>query len=135
MQPIDYLKALGVAVAVLALNMLAVTAAIFAWSMLIEPGRPQAFYAAAAPRIGAWVAPPTGVLLLFVAAWRLGVRRPERNALAFASVAAIAYAAVDVALGLGMATPQALLTPQLALSLAAALAGALVGGALAQRAR
>ena len=84
MKPIDFGKAALAGLVVLILNLLATTAVIFAWSMLVEPGKSQAYYSALAPRIGAISGPMGGVILIFLAAYLLAKRRPERNAIAFA---------------------------------------------------
>jgi hypothetical protein len=133
MKPIDYLKALGVAVAVLALNLLLTTVVITVYSMLIDPGQPQSHYTAMAPRIGAWSGPAGGIVLMFLAGWFFGQRRPERNALAFIGVVWACYLALDVALGLAAAPASALFTPNFALSLGGAAAAGLVGAGQARR--
>jgi hypothetical protein len=133
MQPIDYLKALGAAVLVLALNMLLATAAIFAWSLLVEPGETPEYYKAGAPRIAAMTAPLGGAVLLGVASWIMGRRRPQRHALVFGGVLWAAYALIDVTSALPMAPLGQVLTPVFALSMGAGLLGALLGGSLAAR--
>ncbi|MBL8555237.1 MAG: hypothetical protein JNL41_13225 [Phenylobacterium sp.] len=133
MQPIDYPKALGTAVLVLALNMLVTTAAIFAWSLLVDPGHEAAYYQAGAPKIAALTAPLGGAALLCLASWVLGRRRPGRHALLFAATIWAAYAVIDIAVGLPMATPAQLFTPVFAVSLGAGLLASLIGGSLAAR--
>ncbi|TAJ69696.1 MAG: hypothetical protein EPO51_21600 [Phenylobacterium sp.] len=133
MKPIDFGKAALAGLLALILNLLATTAVIFAWAMLVEPGRSQDYYNALAPRIGAITGPAGGVLLLFGAAYLLGRRRPERNAIAFAAAIWVAYALLDLASGLPMMALKDLVTMRFALSLLAALAAALTGGALAAR--
>lgn len=135
MHPIDYAKALGAAVLALAANLLLTTVVIVAWSALIEPGHPQDYYNALAPRIGAWSGPPGGALLLFLAAYVLGRRRPERNAWKFAGVMWLFYALSDMAIALPIVPLAELLTFQLTLSLLLALAGAALGGVVAARRR
>ena len=133
MKPIDYLKALGVAVAVLALNLLVTTAVITVYSLVIAPGRPQSHYTEMAPAIGAWSGPAGGVALMFLAGGVFGRRRPERNALAFAGVAWAFYLAVDLALGAAFGGLAAVLTARFGISLSLAGLAALAGAALAQR--
>ncbi|WP_068878099.1 MULTISPECIES: hypothetical protein [unclassified Phenylobacterium] len=133
MKPADFGKAVLAALAVLALNLLATTAIIFAWAMLVEPRRDQAYYNQLAPQIGAVSGPVGGVLLMFVAAWVLGRRRPARDAVAFAATMWVAYAALDLLSGLPMVPLAELLTVRFALSLLAAGVAALLGGVLARR--
>lgn len=133
MRPIDYAKALGAAVVALALNLLVTTVVIVVWSAVVEPGHSQAYYNALAPKIGAWSGPPGGALLLFLAAYVLGRRRPERNAWKFAGFIWLFYALSDVAIALPIVPLAQLLTFQLTLSLLLALAGAALGGILAAR--
>jgi hypothetical protein len=135
MTPIDGFKALGAAALALALNMLVTTAAIFAWSMLVEPGHPPEFYREAAPGIAARTAPAGGALLLGWAAFALGRRRPSRNAVLFAGAMGLAYVLIDAASALPMAAPAQVFTPLFAGSMAAALAASLLGGMLASRSR
>ncbi len=88
---------------------------IFAWSLLIEPGSRRSMYAALAPPIGRsparWAA-----RRLYLAAYALGRRRPERVAVAFAGAVWLAYALLDVLAGLPMVPLVDLLTPRFALS-------------------
>jgi peptidoglycan/LPS O-acetylase OafA/YrhL len=134
-KPLDYLKAVGVGLAALALNLALTTAAIFAYAMLIEPGRPADHYTAMAPKIAAWTAPIGGALLMFAAAYGLARRRPQRPAVAFGLAVFVAYAFIDAASGLPMGGLKALMTPVFAISMTLALLGALAGGALAARRR
>jgi len=131
MRPIDFGKAGLAGLLVLILNLLATTAVVFAWAMLVEPGKSQEYYNALAPRIGAVTGPLGGVILMFAAAHLLARRRPGRNAIAFAAAVWVAYALLDLAIGLPMMALADLLTVRLALSLLAALAGGLTGAALA----
>lgn len=133
MKPVDYAKAVGVGVAALALNLLLTTLAITVYALLVAPGHPHAHYTAMAPRIGAWSGPAGGIVLMFVAGWFFGRRRPERNALLFMAVAYATYLALDVALGLAAAPASALFTLNFAVSLGGAALAALAGAALAGR--
>ncbi|HEX3886675.1 MAG TPA: hypothetical protein VHW05_04190 [Phenylobacterium sp.] len=130
MRGLDALKAVGVAVLVLALNYGVAFLAVAADAQFVEPGHPQSYYAAAAPRIAGWSAPFAGALLLAIAAFLLGARRPQRNALKFAGLIWLAYIVID--LGSGAAAGDAMLSAQMAVSMGLALAGALAGGALAK---
>ena len=133
MKPIDYAKAVGVGVAALALNLQLTTAVITVYSLLVEPGHPQAYYTAMAPKIGAWSGPLGGVVLMFAAGWLFARRRPERNGLAFAGVAFLTYLVLDGGMGLAFAPASEVLKTPFFLSLTAAGVAALVGAALARR--
>ncbi len=133
MKPIDYLKAVGVALAVLVLNLLLTTLVVTAYALLIAPGQPQDHYAAMAPKIGAWTGPAGGAALMFLARWTLARRRPDRNALAFAGVTWGIYLALDAGVGLAVAPPAEVLKPLFFASLAGAGIAALAGAALGRR--
>lgn len=133
MRPLDSLKAVLVALVALALNLALTTAVIFIYAGLINPGQPPGFYTAQAPRIAEAAAPPLGALLLFTAAYALGRRRPQRKPVAFGIALGAAYAVLDAVSGAASAGTGAIATPAFALSMALALGGAVVGGALAGR--
>ncbi|THD57609.1 hypothetical protein [Phenylobacterium sp.] len=133
MRPIDSLKAVAAALLALAANLALTTLAISVYAWVIAPGHPGAFYQAMAPRIAMWSAPPGGFLVLLLAAYVLGRRRPPRKAIAFAIALGLAYVALDAVSGTASAGTGAILNPMYALSMALALAGALAGGALAAR--
>jgi hypothetical protein len=132
MRGFDALKAVGVAVLVLALNYGVVFLAVAADAQFVEPGHPQSYYTAAAPRIAGWSAPFAGALLLAIAAFLLGARRPQRNALKFAGLIWLAYIVIDLGSGAAAGDADAMLSARMAVSIGLALAGALAGGALAQ---
>lgn len=133
MKPIDYLKALGVAVAVLALNLLATTLAITIYALQVAPGQPQDHYTAMAPEIGAWTGPVGGMALLFLAGWWFARRRPERRALTFIAVVWGFYLLVDAALGVAAGGAAAILTVNFAMSLGGAMLAGLAGAASASK--
>jgi hypothetical protein len=133
MKPIDYLKALGVGVGVLALNLLVTTLVITAYALLVEPGRPQEHYTAMAPQIGAWSGPLGGMVLMFLAGGFFARRRPLRNGVVFIAVAWGFYLALDAALGVAAGGSAAILTLNFALSLGGALLAGLAGAMLSRR--
>jgi hypothetical protein len=133
MKPLDSLKAVLVAVAVLALNLTLTTAVIFAYASFINPGHSQPFYAAKAPQIAEGSAPPMGALLLYAAAYVLGRRRPQRKAMVFATALGAAYVALDAVSGAASAGTGAIANRLFAASMVLALAGALGGGLVAAR--
>ncbi|MBL8769921.1 MAG: hypothetical protein JNK30_00945 [Phenylobacterium sp.] len=133
MKPIDYLKALGTAAAVLVLNLALTTALITVYGTLIEPGRPQSHYRDMAPQIGAWSGPAGGAILMFAAGLLLARRRhAARNVMAFMTATVAFYVALDLSLGLATAPAADVLTWSFAVSLglmaAAGFVGAVVGG-------
>lgn len=131
MRPREAAKAVGIAAAILLLNLAATTAAIVVYALAIAPGHPAAFYEAAAPKIGAWSGPAGGGVLFFLAAAWIAGRRPERNAALFLLKAWLAYAVLDIASGAALGDAGALLSWPMALSLAFALLGAMGGAVLA----
>ena len=133
MRPFDSLKAALAAVLALAANLVLTTVVISLYAWVIAPGHPSAFYQAMAPRIAAWSAPPGGFLLLLLAAYVLGRRRPERKAVAFALALGLAYVVLDAVSGAATAGTGAILSLMYAFSMTLAVAGALAGGALAAR--
>ncbi len=130
MKPIDSLKAAGAGLLLLALNLALTTVVIFAYSILIEPGKPPAYYNQIAPRIAEWSAPTGGALLLFGAGWLFARKRSPRAALIFIFAAWLAYGLIDSASGLMMGI-EGLLQPvffiHMLVSLLAGLAGARLG--------
>ncbi len=94
----DYLKAFGVALLLMVLNVAASFGVMWVWGTFIEPGHGQAFYEAAAQRIAPWSSVFIGSLLFFAAAWLFGVRKPQRPALAFALTFTLIYTLIDVAI-------------------------------------
>jgi hypothetical protein len=84
MKPIDYLKAAGLGVAVLSANLLLLTLLVTVYSQTMVRDRAPEFYNQLAMDMGQWSGPIGGAVLMFLATYLLGRRRPERNALAFA---------------------------------------------------
>jgi len=135
MQVWDYVKAFITGALVLALNLATLVLLIFGYSLVIEPGQPEAYYAELAPRMGAWSGPIAGALIMFLFVWLLSARRPQRNSYAFAAATFASYAALDIALGLAASTPSALFTPTFVLSLAGVCAAAFAAAFLATKQR
>jgi hypothetical protein len=129
----DGLKAFGLGVLVMALNLALVFALGFIHDTLIEPGRTPAYYQTVYPKIGAWSAPIGAMVLLFLIAWRFGVRRPERNAYLFAGAVYASYFGVDVALGLAMGPLSNLLVPPFLIAVVGGAAASLAGAYCSQR--
>ncbi len=127
MRPADYAKAILIGMLALGLDLAAATAAIFVYSMMIEPGRSVEYYTAVAPGIAAWSTRIAGPLLLGGLVYAFSRRRPDRDVWVFALVVWFAYFVLDgAAVGYrGYFAPVVLMT------LMSKLAGALAGGALA----
>src|SRR5688572_18339489 len=139
MKPIDYAKALGAGVLLLALNLTLTTAVIFASGMLLEAVRgpapyPENFFEfnELATPIANWSAPIGGALLFLAAGWIFTRRKPQRKALQFIAVAWLSYGIVDALLGVPMSGSQAVLQPVFFLHLAVSLAAGLAAATLAR---
>jgi hypothetical protein len=135
MRPIDYLKAAGLGLAVMALTIAASFPMVFVYATFVEPGHPQTFYNEAAKWIAPWSSHILGPILFFAFNYRLARRRPERNALAFAVATIGLYVLIDFGMSLPFVPAAAFFTPTVALSLVAKLGGALAGAWLGKRAR
>lgn len=133
MRPLDFLKAFGWGVLVLALNLALVFALGFLHDTLIEPGRTPAYYQTVYPKIGAWSAPIGAMIMLFLVAWRFGARRPGRNPHLFAGAVYVSYFGVDTALGLAMGPLSSLLVPPFLIALVGGAVARLAGAYLSQR--
>lgn len=97
MKPLDYVKAVGVAFALLVVNVLIAILVVTFYAFVIEPGHPSEFYEEAAKRIAPWCSHIAGTALFFVAAWFFTARRPDRNAYLFAIIVTLFYALIDAA--------------------------------------
>jgi hypothetical protein len=127
---VDVLKAAGLAIAILIVNVAISFGAVAVYAMYIDPGHNAAYYQAAAQ----WVAPLSSIAfgwLLFFGAIVIFSRKPGRDALWFALAAFAAYAAVDLSV-ISAVGQLVELGPTIAVSLASKLVGA-VGGVWAAR--
>lgn len=95
MQPIDFLKALGVALAVLIGTLAFAFPMVAFYAYVIEPGHSSDFYSKAAQWIAPWSSHILGPLLFLGFNFRLARSRPERNAIAFAWATIALYVAID----------------------------------------
>ena len=95
MKPLDYLKAFGLGVLILALNIALLFALGLIYDVAINPGQTQAFYQKVYPKIGVWSAPIGAIGLMFVTAWMFGARRPHRNPYLFAGAVFASYVVID----------------------------------------
>jgi len=127
----DALKAVGIALALMALNVAVAFGAVAFYSFVIEPGHDAAFYQAAALTIAPWSSVIAGAGLFFAAMYWLAWRRSGRNGYMFAGAVAAIYTAVDLSIVATEGMP-ALLAPVVALSVAAKFTAALLGAWLAR---
>jgi hypothetical protein len=131
MKAIDFLKAFGIALGVMIVNVAISFVVVFAYSLWVEPGHDEAYYEAAAQWIAPWSSIAFGWMLFFIACFVLS-RKGDRNALAFAITAFAVYAAFDLGI-LGAAGTLTSIAPMVALSLSSKLAGAIGGVWIAGR--
>jgi hypothetical protein len=127
----DFLKAAGVALLLMVLNVVVAFGVVWAYSVFIEPGHDEAFYQAAAQRIAPWSSVVAGAFLFFGAGWLFAKRKPARNGLLFAAVVVGIYAAIDVSI-IAASGALASLGLIVALSMATKLGAALFGAQLAR---
>lgn len=124
----DIAKAAGLGLLVLVLDFAIATAAVFAWSIFIDPGHDTAYYQAAAPAIATVSTRIAGPILLGVFVFLFSRKRPDRNPFVFAAVVFVFYALFDGAVVLF----QNFFSVPVGLTMALKLCGALVGAALAR---
>jgi hypothetical protein len=97
MQPLDFARAIGVAIALLVLNVFIAILVVLGYSIFVEPGHPREFYDAAALRIAPWCSYLFGTALFFAAGYLFARRRPQRNGYLFAVAFTVLYAIIDSA--------------------------------------
>ena len=131
MGPLDFVKALGVAIATLVITLAASFPMVAFYAFFIEPGHPQEFYSEAAQWIAPWSSHVLGPLVFLAFNFWLARRSPERNATLFAAATVVLYAVVDLSTLPMMGLPiAAALTVTFGLSLCAKAAGAFLGAYL-----
>lgn len=136
MRLFDYLKALGVAVATLAITLAASVPMVAFYAYFIEPGHPQEFYSEAAQWIAPWSSHILGPLVFFAFNYWLARRSPVRNAMWFAAATIVFYVIVDWSMLPMMGIPlTAVLTVTVLLSLVGKAIGAFVGAHFGARHR
>ena len=129
MRPLDYVKATALGILILALDLLAAFAAVWFYSLAIDPGHPASYYRAAAVPISTASTRIVGPVLFALAVWVLSRRHPERNPWLFAAVTFLAYCILDGA----MVAYQSFFTRPVLLIMLLKLSGASVGAGLAVR--
>ena len=119
MTAIDFAKAAGWALAILALNMLLAAVTILTANLLRDNPLPP-------ETIAGWTAPVGGFLLSFLTLQWVTARRPDRPWLPFALLVAAVYVLIDVGIGM-VGSGTAMFSPVFALSLALLVAGCVLG--------
>jgi hypothetical protein len=127
MTPRDFVKAAGVAVVLLILNVMVAVAVVLVYSYAIEPGHPREFYDQAALWIAPWGCYFVGTALFLIAGFVFARRQPARNGFLFALAFTAFYTLIDAAtVGfVGMASAAFFLS--LLLKIVASLTGAFLG--------
>jgi hypothetical protein len=125
-KPIDFIKAAGLSIAILVVNVLISFAVVAIYSWAIAPGHDAAFYEAAAQRIAPWSSVVFGAPLFYVACAFAARRRPARSAVAFAGSCFAVYALIDLSMLLAAGAVSSMLGA-VSVSLATKLIGALAG--------
>ena len=128
MLPVDFVKALGVAILILALDLACAFGAVWFYSLAIDPGHAREHYAALAPAISTVSTRIVGPLLFALFVWFFSHRRPDRNAWLFALAVFGFYLIVDGAL----VAYQGFFVPAVLGTMALKLLGALIGAWLAR---
>lgn len=126
MKALDVLKAFGVALGIMVVNVAISFGVVAVYSMFIDPGHPEAYYQKAAAE---WLAPWSSIAfgwLLFFFATRIASRHPARDALAFALTVFGIYAAIDVGV-IAAVGGLAQYGPIIGVSLSTKLVGAVAG--------
>lgn len=123
MLPVDFVKALGLAIAILALDLACAFGAVWFYSLAIDPGHAREYYVALAPAISTVSTRIVGPVLFILFVWLVSRRRPNRNAWTFAVVVFLFYMLVDGAL----VAWQGFFVPEVIATMALKLLGALIG--------
>lgn len=134
MRALDFIKALGVAIAIIAITLAASFPMVAFYAFVVEPGHPPEFYDDAAQWIAPWSSHILGPLAFLAFNYSLALRSPERNAMLFAGATIALYAVVDLSLlpMMGLPISEAFTLP-VAFSFAAKTTGAFLGAFLGAR--
>ncbi len=136
MKAIDFIKALGVAIATLAITVAASFPMVAFYAFVIEPGHPQEFYNEAAQWIAPWSSHVLGPLVFLGFNYWFARRSSDRNAMLFAAATIALYAIVDLSTLPMMGLPiSATFTLPVGLSFAVKVAGAFLGAYLGSQKR
>lgn len=131
MKPVDFLKALGVAILIMAMDLACAFAWVGVWALLNQPAQPLSPTDPIVIELSSLSTRVCGPVLFALFIWLFSRRKADRNVWAFAASVFGFYLLVDWgAVGFkGMFEPLALQTAALK------LAGAFVGAWLARRGR
>ena len=129
MRPIDFLKALGVAIGLLAVKVLIAILAVAIYAYFIDPGHPHEYYEAAATKIVRWPVHILGTAFFLLAGYLFAKRRPQRNGLLFAAAFTALHMIVDGA----TVAFKGIWNIEFALAMLSNLIAALAGALLAAR--
>ncbi len=134
MKYLDFIKALGVAIATIVFTLAASFPMVAFYAFVIEPGHPREFYNEAAQWIAPWSSHILGPLSFFGFNYWLARRRPDRNAMLFALTSIVFYGIVDLSIlpVAGLPLPAAL-TLAFGISLSVKVAGAFLGAYFGSR--
>jgi hypothetical protein len=134
MKALDFIKALGVAMATIVITLVASFPMVAFYAYVIEPGQAQDFYSEAAQWIAPWSSHILGPITLFCFNHWLARRSPERNAMLFAASTILLYALVDLSTLPMMGLPiSSAFTLTIGLSFSVKAAGAFLGAYLGAR--
>ncbi|HWJ71216.1 MAG TPA: hypothetical protein VNS79_14330 [Sphingobium sp.] len=128
MLPVDFVKALCVAIAILVLDLAAAFGVVWFYSLAIDPGHARDYYVALAPAISTVSTRIIGPILFLLFVWRVSRRRPDRNPWTFAFAVFAFYLIVDGAL----VAYRGFFIPAVIATMALKLFGALIGAWLAR---
>jgi hypothetical protein len=131
MKPMDFLKAAGLALLLLATDILIAVAVVYVWGYTFEPGHAQSYYQTAGVPIARWSTRIAGTALMFGAAWLFAKKRPQRNPFLFAATLVFFYTLYDGA----TVTFADFFTLSIGLTMLLKLLGALAGAFVARVAR
>jgi len=132
MKPMDFLKAFGVAVLLMVLNVAIAFGVMWVFGNFINPGHERTYYQDAAQRIAPWSSLIAGAVLFFLGGWVFSKRKPARDGVVFAASFALIYVAIDVAI-IAAAGALGAMGAMVAASAATKLMAALAGAVLARR--
>ena len=123
MKPVDFVKALGIAILVMVLDLICAFAVVFVWALINPPAQPLQPTDAIVVELSTLSTRICGPILFALFVWLFQRKRPDRNAWAFAVSVFGFYFLIDWSL----VAFQGILEPQVLLTTALKLAGALVG--------
>jgi len=129
MKPVDFVKALGVAIFVMVLDLICAFCSVSIWAVLTGPGQGLTPTDPKVIAISSLSTRICGPFLFALLIWIFQRKRPDRNAWAFALSVFGFYVLIDWSL----VAFQGILQPQVLITMALKLAGALAGAWLAKR--